>query len=274
MRAALISILVISGLITQVSAAQLTRIDSVTVDSVWNTDTSIDGNPYVHRDLILSFIPIADDTVSCVVDISGDSGKTWGANRSFCEGIDSIALFRAAPNTKKSIHLRVFVGDTSNIIFRVTGRSDTTKLSQFRLKTSVDGWLENDSSYYYYKNWRELAQKIDGYYMPYIFNGMADGITDKIIKQDTLSCTQFIMDFGTITRAGNVYAEKKPQNFSVALDFPDSLAIGKRALGGLMVYAHFRHSYFEMNFAGYPIQDSAVAHANTLLKYYQQKAGM
>jgi hypothetical protein len=224
--------------------------------------------------LNLSFKPVAEDSVNCVADISLDSGKTWGFDRNFCDRIDKIGLTRAAPNVKRTIHLRLRSGDTGNIAFKVTGQIDTTKLTNLRKLGTFDGWTECDSSYTTYSDELSMARIMDGYYSVYLQNGMVNGFVHTLSKQGTFTAKPYAMECGTQARAKALYQAKKPTMNTVKLAFPDSVAIGKSNLSGISAFAHFRHFYFEILLSGYTVQDSAVAHANTLLNFYKSKLGL
>jgi hypothetical protein len=276
MRKFILFALGVIAFIFYVHAAGVLRVDSVTVDSVWNADTTDEwGLPYVQRNVKLSFKPIASDSVTCVVDMSFDSGKTWSFNRDFFDRIDTIGATRAAPNVKRTIIIRISSSDTPNVVFRVTAQSDTLKLRNLRMSAAFNGWSEKDSTYNYYHNQSELAYLIDGFYMPYTQNGMVEGyaITIVKVKQDTLSGREYVADCGTSARAMAVFSALKPDQNRVSLDFPDSIAVAKKNLGGVSAYAHFTHFYVGVILSGYTVVDSALSDANQLFHYYQQKIG-
>jgi hypothetical protein len=279
MKSFVFSSLFVAALSINVSAV-VTRIDSVTVDSVWaNDSTDTYGFQYPRRDVMLSFKPVATESVTCVVDMSVDSGKTWNFNRDFFSTIgDSLLSVRAAPNVKRKVHIQVQNGDTTNVVFRVTGQTDTTKVTGFRIKGSFDNWTEVSGSYYYLWSDLSMALLMDGYYFGYTSHGMVNGFENKLSKQDaahdTLSTVALVIDCGTKARADSVYYYQKPLQNAVALAFPDSVAVGRTSLKGLTVLAHFRHFYCEFAFAGYPARDSAIADANRLINYCKTKSGL
>ena len=70
------------------------RVDSVTVDSVWSSDSSwYDGNNVLQqrfsRNCRISFIPQDTGMVSCSLAISVDSGRTWGVDPNPLQVIDN-----------------------------------------------------------------------------------------------------------------------------------------------------------------------------------------
>jgi hypothetical protein len=276
--APLLLILMFAGLIP-VYAAGLTRIDSVTVDSVWNSDTSLWGQPTPRRDVRLSFIPIADDSVTGVADMSLDGGKTWSSNRDLFDGVGSITSFRAAPRVKNSVAIRVFQGDTTNVAFRITARNDNVTLHQFRRAQPIANWLEKDSTYKYFRSAYELMLIMDGHYAVYFENGTVDGFFVSLVN-DTLHADQYVMDCGIGQRARNTYDSVKTQiqlsRLLPVQGYPDTVAVAYRSLAGYSAYAHFRHFYFELFISGYQPADSSgiPVYARSFLDFYRQKAEM
>jgi len=84
---------------TFLSAQQL-QVDSVSVDSVWNSDSlvySIQGmdtirDTILQRDLYLSFIPMGEGMAECFVAMSVDSGMTWAEPADSLTAQDSGAV--------------------------------------------------------------------------------------------------------------------------------------------------------------------------------------
>ena len=65
-----------------IATAQQLQVDSVAVDSIWNSDSSWYSNQGIQqqrhsRDLYLSFKPIGSGMAKCFVTITIDSGKVW-----------------------------------------------------------------------------------------------------------------------------------------------------------------------------------------------------
>ena len=76
------------------TAAQQLQVDSVSVDSVWNSDSSWTNGLGVaqqrySRDLFLSFIPMGGGMAQCFVEMSVDSGKTWAQPVDSLTALDS-----------------------------------------------------------------------------------------------------------------------------------------------------------------------------------------
>jgi hypothetical protein len=271
-----VSLVVLCGILGYggAQAAAAFRVDSVTVDSVWNADTTDQyGIPWVQRDVKLSFKPISagTDSITCVVDMSFDSGKTWCYNREIFDRSDTIGATRAAPNVKRSIIIYYTRGDTTNVVFRVTARSDTVTLNGLRMTSPFNGWSEIDSTYRYFQNAHDLALLMDGYDIAYMESGVVDGYSISLTKPDSLNLHQYVMDAGTEARASSTYNAQRPTSNTDSLAYPDSVAVAKKVLNGITAFAHFRHFFLSFSFSGYTVQDSAVSHANALFEYYRQK---
>ncbi|MDD5674592.1 MAG: hypothetical protein PHC61_10540 [Chitinivibrionales bacterium] len=259
--------------------AQLTRVDSVTVDSVWNADTTnYSGALKPRRNVKVSFKPIAGDSVYCIFDVSLDSGKTWIYNRDFIEGKDSVAAVKAAPNKKSSLVLRLNCGDTARAVFRVTARSDSLTASQFRLSNQIGGWADTGKTYAHFANSIQLQGLIDGGYASYSAFGMVNGFEQQLVDTtDTLFNQIFACDMGSAGRAKAKFTNKKsnwPNLDTAAFAAADTTAAAQDILGGISVIAHYRHFYFEMSLSGYQQLTNAINDAKTFLAYFRQKAGL
>jgi hypothetical protein len=100
-------------------------VDSVTVDSVWNSDSSwYDNNGLLQqrnsRDCRISFLPRDSGTVAqCSVSVSLDSGKTWNPTpnplRIIVDCINSVIHH----GQKGVVIVRVFGQDRANVVFRI-----------------------------------------------------------------------------------------------------------------------------------------------------------
>jgi hypothetical protein len=106
--------------------AQNLYVDSITVDSVWNSDSSFyDTNGVLQnrqsRDAVLSFKPIGFDNSLSITDsfaISIDSAKTWNSSPNLLLKLSDSSnnIINHACHSK----LRVFGGDRPNVAFKVT----------------------------------------------------------------------------------------------------------------------------------------------------------
>jgi hypothetical protein len=101
-----------------------TSVDSVTVDSVWNSDSSwYDGNGVLQqrfaRDCVISFIPRDSGFASCTLKVSLDSGKTWSADPNPLTILDSSLSKPISCGQKKHIKARLFGGDRQNVVFKI-----------------------------------------------------------------------------------------------------------------------------------------------------------
>jgi hypothetical protein len=263
------------------TSAQTFRVDSVTVDSVWNSDTVIYESPRSRRDVKVSFVPIASDSVTCFVDYSIDSGKTWNCDRDQIMSIDNKVSFRFAPGKKGSLIMRMQTGDLTNIVFRVIARKDTASIQRCWISNGIPGLAEDTSQpnhhFYYFDN-TSLANSIDGYYMSYSRYGFVDGIQQKLFSTDSLySFSTMIYDFGLMSRASSMYNSKKAEwnRKSILAGYDTTIAIAKPNLGGYSAAAHFNHFYAEINVSGFNLgtPDSTAAKAQVVrfLDYYSMQ---
>ena len=100
-------------------------VDSVTVDSVWNTDSSwYDNNGLLQqrnsRDCRIRFLPRDSGIITqCSVSVSLDSGKTWNPSpnplRIIVDCVNSVIHY----GQKGVVIVRVFGQDRSNVVFRI-----------------------------------------------------------------------------------------------------------------------------------------------------------
>ncbi|MGB7566231.1 MAG: immunoglobulin-like domain-containing protein [Chitinivibrionales bacterium] len=106
------------------SFGQQLRVDSVTVDSVWNSDSSFfDANGVAQtrqsRDVLLSFKPIGPDSIQASFAISIDSARTWNPVPNPLLALDSGKTKSFACNQTCHSNLRVLGGDRANTAFKV-----------------------------------------------------------------------------------------------------------------------------------------------------------
>jgi len=110
-------------------SAQILHVDSVKVDTVWNTDSSwTDGSGAakhrVSRDCKISFVAQGEGTALMSVAMSLDSGKTFSP---FSDSITvkNYALFAPfATGKKATITARVLGGDRVGVAFKLTARQE------------------------------------------------------------------------------------------------------------------------------------------------------
>jgi hypothetical protein len=278
------TLLIVTFLVSVWGAAGTFRVDSVTVDSVWNTDTSLYSQPIARRNAKISYYLAASDSATCFVDVSLDSGKTWMCDRDKMEGIGGKVAFRSAPNKKSSLVMCIYTSDTTGVVFRVTARKDTASIRRCRLSNQVAGWSERDTTQYaYFNDDISLQGIIDGGYQVYTINGMIDGFRQSMATTDTLHfCTIMAYDFGLFGRAADVYGNviERWTRKSTLVCYDSTVAVVKPVLGGYSVAAHFRHFYVELGITGYGVnsadslaqRDAAKAEAINFLNYYEQKS--
>jgi len=93
--------------------AQL-RVDSVIVDSVWNSDSA----SRVSRDCRVSFIPQGTGQVHAVLSVSSDGGSTWW-NHDSAFALNGGLVPIMACGVKRTVIVRVLGGDRDNFVVRI-----------------------------------------------------------------------------------------------------------------------------------------------------------
>jgi hypothetical protein len=126
MRTGILISVILFAAISLASAQQL-QVDSVGVDSVWNSDSSWhDGQGILQqrysRDLFLSFKPMGGGMAQCFVAMSIDSAKTWAPLPNPLSVLDSGIAALVQCGTKGNVKLRVLGQDRSGVSFKVTAR--------------------------------------------------------------------------------------------------------------------------------------------------------
>jgi hypothetical protein len=106
-------------------------VDSVTVDSVWNSDSSWhDGNGVLQqklaRDCFVSFIPQGSGYASCSLTVSLDSGRTWGASPNPLQILDNSLSTSFQCGKKGHAKVRVVGSDRSKVVFKIIARICTS----------------------------------------------------------------------------------------------------------------------------------------------------
>lgn len=107
--------------------AQQLHVDSVVVDTVWNSDSSwFDGQGIwrqrISRDCLFSFIPKGEGMAKCSLVVSFDSGQTWSLKS------DSVVVagmaFPVLVNcgNKSTIRIRILGDDRVGVVFRIIAR--------------------------------------------------------------------------------------------------------------------------------------------------------
>jgi hypothetical protein len=272
---------ILLGIISAVSA-QTFKVDSVTIDSVWNSDTVAYQSARVRRDMKVSFFPVAADSVTCFMDMSYDSGRTWDYNRDLIGGLDNNQVrFRVASNRRNTVIMRVQSGDTAGIVLRVVARKDTASVGNCRITTEIPA-LRADTAQsfnnFYFSNGTTLANSVDGFYVTYSQNGFVDGIMQYFVSSDSLHTFATVAyDFGLISRASGMFDARKAEwlRKTVIPAYDSTIAAAKMSLRGYAVAAHFNHFYFEFNVNGYDVNgpDSVAAKSDAakFLDAYQTK---
>lgn len=94
------------------------RVDSVIVDSVWNSDSA----SRVSRDCRVLFIPQGEGHVYASLSVSSDGGETFWANNDSAFVIHEALRAIARCGEKKTVIIRVLGGDRDNFVVRIKVR--------------------------------------------------------------------------------------------------------------------------------------------------------
>jgi starch-binding outer membrane protein, SusD/RagB family len=102
------------------SPAQILRVDSVSVDSVWDG-----AGASTSRDCKVSFVPRGEGLVRIFVNVSVDSAKTWSFPKDSFTRLDTDGYFEAFEAGKKaSIVVRILGADRKGVAISLTGHQD------------------------------------------------------------------------------------------------------------------------------------------------------
>ena len=107
--------------------AQILKVTSVTVDSVWNSDSSwYDGNGILQqrtsRDCKISFTPQGEGMARMFIALSIDSGKSWAPSPNPLIVDNATLATTFITGQKATITVRVLGGDRPGVVFRMTAR--------------------------------------------------------------------------------------------------------------------------------------------------------
>jgi formylglycine-generating enzyme required for sulfatase activity len=116
------------------ASAQILHVDSVSVDSVWNSDSSwYDGNGILQqrtsRDCHISFIPQGEGMAQMFIAMSIDSGKTWTPSPNPLTVLNNGLSSTFKTGQKATIMIRVFGGDRPGVAFKMTARQNAPIIS-------------------------------------------------------------------------------------------------------------------------------------------------
>jgi len=144
------------------SYGQLVSVDSVTVDSVWNSDSSwLDANGVQQtresRDCSIGFFPTGTGLVQCIPSFSIDSGLTFEQSPNLLLMLDNTMRKPLECGFKYKAKIRVLGADQKNAVFRVTAR-------QYKEATEIDSTtilMIGNSQQNLGINFNQLAQKIN-----------------------------------------------------------------------------------------------------------------
>ncbi len=107
------------------ASAQVIHVNMVSVDSVWNSDSSwYDVNGILQqrysRDCHISFLPQDTGSIAqCTVSVSLDSGKTWAPNPNPLQILVNCVDSSIHQGQKGYVTVRVLGQDRPNVVFRI-----------------------------------------------------------------------------------------------------------------------------------------------------------
>jgi formylglycine-generating enzyme required for sulfatase activity len=132
-----------TAFVTGTASAQILRVESVSVDSVWNSDSSwYDGNGILQqrtsRDCKVSFIPQGEGMARMFIALSIDSGKTWAPSPNPLSVMNNALSSTFITGQKATLMVRVLGGDRPGVAFKMTARQAAPKLAG-NPKTTVLG---------------------------------------------------------------------------------------------------------------------------------------
>ena len=115
------------------TTAKMLTVDSVTVDSVWQSDSAVyDANGILQqrqsRDCIVTFIPQGEGNARIFIALSIDSGKTWLPSGNPLSVLNDTPSSTYVTGQRASITVRVLGGDRVSVVFRVTARQSAPVL--------------------------------------------------------------------------------------------------------------------------------------------------
>lgn len=143
--------------------------------------------------------------------------------------------------------------------------------------TDVSGWGPADpatdpTAYNVYNGGDELVGRLDGGDV-YTSRGCRVSMYQDVAGPDPEICTVVAMDFVTSDNATTMFTYQQTSGASLAIPgYGASDVLGSNfALGGQNVFAHFKASYFELQFSGFTDATSAGAAAKQFLDVLKAK---
>lgn len=120
-------VLLLLAVIGSFTFAQQLRVDSVTVDSIWNTDSSWYDRQGIFRqrqsrDCLLSFTLDGEGMATCSLAVSFDSGQSWFPKVDTVVTMIGISPSLFACGHKEKGIIRILGSDRQNIAFKIVAR--------------------------------------------------------------------------------------------------------------------------------------------------------
>jgi hypothetical protein len=261
--------------------------NSVSVDSVWNSDSSwYDLNGILQqrnsRDCHISFLSQDTGCISqCTVSVSLDSGKTWAPNPNpLCILVNCVDS-TVHQGQKANVVVRVLGQDRPNVVFKVeTNICKTTPLKDLIITNQISGWVIDSTSADTAMNITDANSSLfwdggNGYYCGQCngtgpFRGGFVTYFRNPAKGYNLTC--FVLNYGTPLKAKTEYDTWVNMTTGNTLEaispFASTTAVGLDESGGLIAYANLSNIYMQLQFTNYASSSLAISDASVFLNYY------
>jgi hypothetical protein len=207
--------------------AQLLKVDSVQVDSVWNSDSAwYDGvgtlQNRTSRDCFLSFICTSQGTVSCSLSVSLDSGRTWDQSPNPLRIIDSsygdptfpVLLPQQSkpfkPGSRKTFKVRMLTEDKDGVAFRAVCRQYVPSIvgspKIIYIGGPIDSMCNIPLQVVQSSKTNTPQTQIAKYYWDLLGDGIYDDSTVNSLKNWYIKIPEY-PQYGFVRRASIVYAK-------------------------------------------------------------------
>jgi hypothetical protein len=144
--------------------------------------------------------------------------------------------------------------------------------------TALSGWQQEEAGSDIFAYWTgpgtNLHCIIDGSQPDYTENhGCLLAMYQTLLGPDSQSCRVAAMDFGTETKATDMFTyEQKQTSASIPIpSYDTSVAVAYHVIDGITVYAHSKASYFELQLTGYSDDATAAQAAKPFLDILKAK---
>ncbi len=222
----------IAVVLPQGPCAQVLHVDSVSVDSVWNSDSSWTDNGVAQtrhsRDCKISFIPRGEGAAAMALLISADNGKIFSAFSDSLQ-VGNDLSYPLKTGAKVRTIVRVLGGDRQNVAFRMTARQYAPVIAGAPGQTilGITGPLTAGANIQVALKILQGGDTVDNGYSTIAkvhWKALGDGITDSTSGTSALAWTwQTKVPTGTTVQTGMVTAYAVDNN-GLSSD-PDTLLV-------------------------------------------------